>query len=203
MKLLSLFAVTLMTFGQKVIWHGETEFTQGQKGNQTYDLYVFGSINRVAFLARYIKVENGVHRGEFGLGRTFLFCKDKSKQPRLIITPYPGITTDKAIFLAIANVAKISGHTIVYIPDAKFYSGRKTLYQELSAGLTKRGEWQFRWESLDLWNLPTTNGKIHLKAFNRFGLERQIFTRRNSHFHISPFVDTTNRGTGLYTGFRW
>lgn len=191
---------TLCALGQT--WRGETEFTQDQKGNQTYDLYIFGNTKQISFFGRYFRAENSVNRGELGLGRTFLFDRNKSKSPRLVIAPYLGATSDKAALLAIVSVVNVARRTIVYIPDAKFYSGHKTLYQEASIGLTRHGEWQLRWETLDLWMLPVGGSKIpHLRAFNRVGIERR--TGSSPYFHISPFYDTVNKQVGLYTGFRW
>lgn len=194
MKFVSMLLTSLTVFGQ-VRWKGETEFTQDQKGNQTYDLYGFGSTKQLAFFGRYFKAEPAINRGEFGLGHTFLFCKDKDKRPRLIITPYLGATTDKAALLAVVNVVSIAGRTFVYIPDMKVYSGRKTLYQEVSASLTKRGKWQFRSEHLRLFRTTTT--------FNRLGIERRFSVGSGRHFHVSPFYDTTNKQAGFYAGFRW
>ncbi len=124
------------------------------------------------------------------MGRTF------KVKPWLVSTSYLGATTDKAALLAIVNIINVAGRTIIYIPDAKFYSGRKTLYQEISIGLTKRGEWQLRWEHLQLLKTAT--------AFNRLGLERRIFVYNGRHyFHFSPFYDVYNKQAGFYTGFRW
>lgn len=204
--LLAVVALLFFSFplAGQVRWSGEAEFAQGQKGDQAYDLYVFGNVKKLDFFGRYFKVENTVHRGEFGLGTTFPLFKDKSKKPRLIVVPYPGITTDKAGLLAIVFVANVAGRSVSYVPDAKFYSGRKTLYQELSVGLTRRGGWQFRWETLDLWRLPVEGGKIpHLRAFNRFGIERRVWTGNSTHLHVSPFFDRAQKNVGFYAGFRW
>ena len=175
----------------KIKWTGETEFTQSQKGQQSYDLYVFGSHQKFELLARYFKVENGLERGEFGIGKSFAFANN-----RLIVTPSIGYTTDKAIFIPFVFVTQVSKRTLVYVIDPKIYPGKNTntLYQELSAGLTKKGGWQFRWEALQV-------GTFRL--YHRLGIERRIWVTNGNHFHVSPWYDPTNDQVGFYAGFRF
>ena len=203
--------ISCMSLMGQAQFSGETEFTQDLQGGQVYDLYVFLSGKSAplvggnpVFVGRYTRAEKSVHRGEFGFGKKFLLLKDGNEVPQLVVTVYPGVTTDKAGMSLVVFVARILERTVVYVPDAKFFSGSKTLYQEVSAGLTRKGSWQFRWETLDLWGLE---GVGHVRGFNRFGLERRFWVPcslgSRSHFHISVFYDTEKNGPGTYAGFRW
>ena len=187
---------------------GEAEFTQDQKGNQSYDLYVFGHAHEIELLARATHVENSIHRAEFSVGKSFGLFPDKDKKPRVALTQYAGLTTDGAVYTPVSVVLNFFGRTGVYIADPKFYYyhgqpqslHENTLYQKSSVSLTKAGGWQFRWERLRVVGNST--------IFNRFGIERRIWVRNkmlgeNSHFQISPFVDTAKKQVGFYAGFRW
>ena len=178
-----------------VSWTGEFEFTHTNNVNNTNELYVFGDHPKANLLFEGLFVEDGLHRGEVGVGKTFAL-------PKLIVKPYIGLTTDGAVFTPAVVILKLCGHTAVYIADPKFYYQDKpnTLYQKASFALAKSGAWQLRWERLQVFGITT--------VFNRFGVERRIRVRNNtlgvnSHIHVASFVDTTNEQLGLAVGFRW
>ncbi len=192
----------------KITLTGEVEFTQDQKGRQTYDLYMFGHTRNIEFLGRATDVENSIRRMELSLGKSFALFPNQDKKPRIVIIGYAGLTTDGAIYTPVVVVFNFRCLNGAYIADPKFYyyHGQpeylhsNTLYQKSYIDLTKGGGWQFRWERLQAVG--------NLTIFNRFGIERRIWVRnetlgKNSHFHISPFVDTANKQVGFYTGFRW
>ena len=176
-------------------WTGEFEFTHTNDVNQTNELYVFGDHSKVNLLFEGLFVEDGLHRGEVGVGKTLVF-------PKLIVKPYVGLTTDGAVFTPVVVVLNFLEHTTVYIADPKFYYQNKpnTHYQKASLALVKSGVWQLRWERLDVFGVLT--------VFNRFGVERRIWVRNNtlgvnSHIHVASFVNTTNKQLGFAVGFRW
>ena len=178
-----------------ITWTGEFEFTHTNDVNQTGELYVFGDHPKANLLFEGLFVEDGLHRGEMGVGKTIVIRK-------LIVKQYVGLTTDNAVFSPVVVILNFWGHTAVYIADPKFYYEDKpnTLYQKASFALTKSGAWQVRWERLQVFGV--------LMVFNRVGLERRIWVRSNalgvnSHIHVASFVDTTNKQLGLAVGFRW
>ncbi|MBI3120155.1 MAG: hypothetical protein HYZ08_00910 [Candidatus Kerfeldbacteria bacterium] len=178
-----------------VHWTGEFEFTRTNDAGQTNELYIFGDQPKVNLLFEGLFVEDGLHRGEFGIGKTILVHK-------LIIKPYAGLTTDGAVFTPVVAIWNLWGRTAVYIADPKFYQSDKpnTLYQKASFALTKSVAWQVRWERFQVFGVPT--------VFNRLGVERRLWVRSNtigvnSHIHVAGFVDTTNKQPGLAVGFRW
>src|SRR3989344_3323332 len=194
-----LLLVPVPSFGQglktgNVNWTGEFEFTHTKDEGKTNELYVFGDHPKVNLLFEGLSVEDGLHRGELGIGKTLVVYK-------LIVKPYVGLTTDGAVFTPVVAILNLWGRTAVYIADPKFYLNDKpnTLYQKASYALTKSGAWQVRWERFQVFGVLT--------VFNRIGLERRIWVRNNtlgvnSHIHVASFVDTTNKQLGVAVGFR-
>lgn len=211
-----LFCLSLAGQGFKVgnlTWTGETEFTQTQKGQRTYDFPIFAKIEKTNLLIRGFFAEQGPHRGEFAVGKTLVLSADVNNKPRAFITQYIGSTTNGAIFTPLIFGFNLFGYSGYYLADPKFFYSHKsdnhgnpdplnqnTLYQKASLGLTRTGGWQARWERLWVFDTQT--------IYNRFVVERRFWVHnsaagQNSHFHISPFYDSQNKSAGFYTGFRW
>jgi hypothetical protein len=182
-------------------WAGKLEFTQDQGGRQTYDFQNYGEVGQVNFLIRGFWAEQSVHRMEFGIGKTVRLFKNADSKPRVSLTQYAGLTTDGAVFIPLLVNFNFFGRNFYYLADPKFYQARNsplrqnTLYQEMSAPLTKGGGWQAGWRRLQV------SGQ--LTAFNRFCLERRLLIMPHSHLAVLPFIDTANKSAGAYGDFVW
>src|SRR5258708_13365740 len=105
MKIVILYALsTLFSQAQglklrAITWTGEFEFSQTQKGGQTYDNYWFGHGTKLEILGRAFFAKNALKRAEFAGSKALDLLKGRDSKPPLILIPYPVLTTTGTLFM--------------------------------------------------------------------------------------------------------
>lgn len=170
-------------------WSGETEAGGAEKSPTFASQYVFYDAPHVNALARYFYVNDVLERGEFAVGPTFNI---KGVTTKLQF----GLTTNRDALFALTAIGSISGHTIIYIADAKVSTGERpsTFYEKLFVAITPGGTLQLRIEDF---LVEKKNG------FLRLGVEYRVSVTKSTHFFVAPFYDPDNHEWGGQAGIRF
>lgn len=169
---------------------GETEVGSDGKGQGFFSQYLIYDTRHVNVLTRYFYVNGVLQRGEFALGPTAHFGKENILQFQF------GGTTDKEATLAGLLIVKINGHAVVYIGDAKVATqdGPNTYFQKIFVALTKKNNWKFRAEGLQVGTR---------QSFLRIGAEYTHKLPDNAHLFVAPFYDPIRKAVGGQFGLRF